>query len=1390
APAAAPAAAPAPALSPTELDHLFNGRVTLEYGSQPEPSYHTLEGLTPALPEDDAKTGWQQLLANDFKSARASFAKVLAATPGQPSAVHGMMLLDSLEGQGSQVLDMILAEVRHTAASPQALVAMNLLGSRDDLPLDASTRIAQLELDLVNDPQTDGGVRTILANALLNDPRDNSLLSGAKADKLLPLTGLVTGYQAVFGPFGLYDNDFSGGDMQRNLLMRPFPPENGLGNLQFTDPVPTPPPAIAPLAAGWPRVVILNPDCIYGQLDVHDRLPSYDRPAIFYTLTNLHCDQPTDAVVMLTGLAQAVVYLNGEPIYTPDLAASYDRNLYMLGGRSLLKVHLVAGNNPILVKHDAQDADFSIRVTGADFQPIAGLVYKPLTPAELAAVKVTPLRGTVASEPVLSYDLAWLVGSKDGRQLCKGLGDLTAAAAKTDVTQVAFFCRQLLQHGDYLGAVALAGSFRAAYPKSVAAQFTEAALERSAVASHLAADGRYGVPARAAIDALSKANPQLFAVQQAELEIAQERSDSEQVLTLARGLTAKFADLPLSHYLLAEVYRDRKWEPEAETQIDDYLNLYSLGGADAGQNAYRSSVPGPAHQFAADFHQHHGRQSTYLQLLSETHQAGQDTTLQWALHLQDIGQADDGLKLLQNDLETWPVYKRRITWEIARFQKQQGNLEAFRSALDARIERNPYDSDLLGSRIHLSVRQGLTKEALADIATYLGRFGEDESLLRLQADLEHRDPLAWYKPYAVAIDAVPVADYTTDKYKSASTADLIDLQVVRVFPDTTAWVYHKSVIVPLVTDAVDQVSHQQIGALKDALTVSSLNPNGDSYVPDYINGNTAEMYNVQVGTRVSTENVEFHPANEDQPSLQWNEQFRTVDDPTGLRRLVMILPKDLDAKLHIFENLPDDIKHTRTVQGDEIIHVFENTTHAPLHQEDAMPMQDLMARLTLYSDPTDLYHGTDLSLTVTPGYPSQLVRETAETILKPLPADATRLQKFDAILQWVKTALRPGEGAATFDDMIAMKVAGNHPTRQELAQALAISVGLPVRAVMQVATYNPYRDILAKVRRFVYPQGELLQVGDAGMLALEDPNGDLHYRTVMGQQAQLYPSVPSVDPSLNDGTPLCNYVALATPMGETLRRFQGVHQSGAGLSLEMAVQVGADNTAALTGRAFVYGPSAGQVREQRTDARNREILDDRIAQWFWPQLASRQLSYFDAGAPEAPLEIAAAGTIGRIGQTDAVGPQDGIAIPALRAPGRGSLSSILGLMGKTDRDYDFLLDQHLDSTQAYFMPQAIVYEAPAGWGWSSVPEDLILDTEFGWYYCDYQVLGRRLEVHRGFVVPKQDLTPEQWKRFNAFLGAIRNYELLGTIVCQPLPADAPFHTPVLSRGAVRTDLSW
>ncbi|HTL52270.1 MAG TPA: hypothetical protein VL860_06840 [Planctomycetota bacterium] len=1385
----APAATPNPALTRPALEQTFNPMVALQFGTQPDISYTTLQALKPGLPEDEAKAGWEQLLANDFKQARTSFEKVLGMKPGQASAVTGLMFLNALEGHDEESAEIGLARIRAAANSPAGLLALNELNDWSGAPLDTSLRLDKLMLELIDNKDTDAGLRTILSASLSSHPRNHMPVTSAIADRLFAQSGIVPSYQLTFGPFGLYYGDLSGNAQAQSLLARPFAPEAGLGNLQFQDTPPLPAPVLPPRDTAWPRITIKNPDTIYGTLSIDDQMPSYDHTAIFYTLTNLDSPQETDAIVMLEGLDSAVTFLNGLPIWTPEAGRNRAPHLYMLGHRALLKVRLQKGHNTFLIKHSASESSFSIRVLGSDWLPIQGLAYAALTDDEIAKVRVYPLRGRIAAEPVLSYDMAWLVGSKDGKQTRMGLGDLTAVAQTADVARLPLFARLFLDRSDYLSALALTESLRKTWPQSVYAQWLEAAFQRRVVQSRMAADGRFGVTARTTLEALAKKYPTLFLLRKAELEIAEERSDPEKTLTLARQLTADFPAVAQSHYLLAQVYQKRKWQPENEAEIGSFLELYSAGNGGGGEG-YTARVQADAHRYASNYYERDGRQATYLKLAGEAHKAGLDSPQDWARHLFDIGQTAEGLKVLQDDLEAWPKYRRELTGAVARYQRRLGNWDAYRTWLDQVLERNPYDAGVLNERIMNSVRQGFTKEALADLDLYAQRFGPTEALTRLQLDLKQEDPLAWYKPYDLADDAVDPKEFTNAKYQSADTANLIDLTVIKFLPDTSAWQYTKEVSAPLVTNAVDEVSKQRTGDLKDVLEIRSHNADGKGYIPEYMTPGTAEMYNVEVGSRVSTNHLVFRAANAERPGVSVSHRFLAVDDPVGIERVVVILPAALDAKTKLWMNLPAQVKHTRTEANGDVVHVFENTTHDPLKNERAMPTEDLMPEILLYTDDGDLAHNGGALRTAQPFYPSQLVAETATAILKTLPETATREQQLDAIINWARTELKPGQGADNFDDMIAMKTAGDRPGRLDLVQALAQAVRLPVRDVMSISGDNPYRSIPPKATRFVYQPGSLMQVGATGMLALETERGETIFRTLNGQQAELYPTLPAVDANLMSASELFNYIALARPLGQTPVRYEGVRPVSSTLHIQIRVAVQADNTGVITGRAFLYGRFAGQIREQRTDAQNRQKLDNNLVQWFWPHLDSQSLEYIDDTDPNSALEVALLGKVGRLGQTDPAQPAAGISIPALMAPGRNSLSAIIQLIDKTEREYDFLMRGHLDSTQNVMYPAVLVYEAPAGWCWSEVPEDLVLDTEFGWYFCNYQVFGSRLEIHRGYMLPKQRQTPEQWKKFCAFLGAVRNYETLGKIVCRPLPPSAPFATDTLSSGPVRTDFGW
>jgi hypothetical protein len=97
------------------------------------------------------------------------------------------------------------------------------------------------------------------------------------------------------------------------------------------------------------------------------------------------------------------------------------------------------------------------------------------------------------------------------------------------------------------------------------------------------------------------------------------------------------------------------------------------------------------------------------------------------------------------------------------------------------------------------------------------------------------------------------------------------------------------------------------------------------------------------------------------------------------------------------------------------------------------------------------------------------------------------------------------------------------------------------------------------------------------------------------------------------------------------------------------------------------------------------------------------------------------------------------------------------MQGPAERVHDMIIKPELTDDLSE-LDAAWTYEAPPGFGWVEIPDDLYLCTEFGFYLADFNVTGRTLTCNRSYVLPAQRITPEKYPQFQAFLRGIAAME--------------------------------
>jgi hypothetical protein len=74
------------------------------------------------------------------------------------------------------------------------------------------------------------------------------------------------------------------------------------------------------------------------------------------------------------------------------------------------------------------------------------------------------------------------------------------------------------------------------------------------------------------------------------------------------------------------------------------------------------------------------------------------------------------------------------------------------------------------------------------------------------------------------------------------------------------------------------------------------------------------------------------------------------------------------------------------------------------------------------------------------------------------------------------------------------------------------------------------------------------------------------------------------------------------------------------------------------------------------------------------------------------------------------------------------------------------------------LDMTVTYEAPPGFVWLEVPDDVFLATEFGLYVADFRVQGRVLTCNRSYLMPAQRVTPDKYPRLMEFIRKIADTE--------------------------------
>ncbi|HYF48577.1 MAG TPA: hypothetical protein VEJ63_04190 [Planctomycetota bacterium] len=1253
------------------------------------------------LPDGDAHAGWELFLKNDFAAAEASFKAAITKDAADLHALEGLRASHVARGNYKESQNVTLQML--SAATEPGVVEIFCSRAQDGLNFTESRQAFLDTLKKLADTREGAAqavIRDYLASLYLRT--DNT----EEAKKALQGIGYIDQWQFVAGPFGSKDKN--------DPYNRRYSPERALKTLELTD------------ERGEKVKVATNVPVPQRALDLNSLFPNARGNAVFYAFTNLESDSEQDVIIGYAGSTPSKVFLRGLPVLQQPDDEEFQRS------GVLVRTRLVKGNNPILVKLQGAFS-VTMRVLDLKYAPLKDVRIKPLPPEELAKHEASPLRGIVAGKRVNGMVAEYLmqrVAPEDRMRTrwMRALLDQTLLR-----TSEAAWAEQAAQRENDLRARLMLGRAIAAYaPDSVGALDLAAHIITNAGRGMGNSDARQVEEAKRlrehALTILPTSHQHLLGLH----DFYEQRELPDQAFEKIKACAEAHPQSPLALAELASDLARKQFMVEAEQYLE---KAAALDDAYLGRLAWH--------------HDMHGNKVRARELRQKQIALGQidpDFQLEQAFKEGNLQKAEELLASLQ---KSYPDRAEDFERRRVRLLIDKNELQA---AFD--LQRKIYDKlpksddrarrEPLVSLVDLALQLKKEDDARTLLKEYLKDTPGDYELRHRLSDLEGGS-IGWWEPYDVKVSEIDTSRYTAERYKNSNHAWIVDFMVTRIMPDLSRESYVHIAQKVLNVKGINELSEVLVQAQRNQIVfIRTLNPDGTSFMPQNVHNfnlaQTASAYKVGPGSILEHAYLEHQDADKDEPALTMGFNFNAVDAPRAISRWTVLVANEAIPKLN-FRKIRPELVEEKILPGPPGYTVYQwtNKQVEGIKFEPLMPGEGDQEVIPLVTIETadQPYRGSGwLRRQEREHLPPEAAAE-AKRIVADVEAgedESEEAAKFDAIVQWVRANIQPGQDSRTLDDVWFSR-SGNAGQMTTLVREMAQSVDLKVRTAFINANYQPGKVWKSKNAKRQWEPFELANFGGGFVLVLETEDGPDRWAQFVGQSPKYY-NPNQLNPNQAG--------AFALTMGEDGARIKRVNGEALGLTSmahRATVQLDKEGTGKIDGTLAFYGNYGGNVREGLSNPQRTQQIKEWVVRNWWPKIQTPEIEVIAQDVPELPIVFEYSGSVKRLGGAEADGRT--VLNPYLNR------ARILDLRGQQERVNDMLLRNEFAD-----LDHTITYVAPEGCGWLEVPDDLFIVTEFGWFLSDYNVKGRTLTCTRSYLLPQQRVTPEKYAAFQKFLNAI------------------------------------
>ncbi len=664
--------------------------------------------------------------------------------------------------------------------------------------------------------------------------------------------------------------------------------------------------------------------------------------------------------------------------------------------------------------------------------------------------------------------------------------------------------------------------------------------------------------------------------------------------------------------------------------------------------------------------------------------------------------------------------------ELAQYRGDYAQVEKY---LQESMKSNPENALVIKAYAENLLRHGKNGEAVKEFekarATGM-KFAPSLTGLVRRIEFDRED-YSGLTDYDISLSEVPYTEVKAEDHGRASYANLINVRVVKVFADLSAEIYEHRAFKVFNNDGISELAELNVGP-GEIIECRTIGIDGQEYVPESSENISLDkaisMYNVSPGAVLEYSKRQLVDA---VTVFKDQFEFESFNNPVIKSKYVFIIPRSMLSNLDISGRNPETVS-----AGDYVVMSWDESEKEGIEPEEFMPkLADILEGIdvTVYSDklqPPGLV-AVDKPVLTLPELDAK-----AQELCKDLVS--TR-EKVKALYGWIAGNIQKSEIGKSARDAFIMS-AGTAESRLKLLQAMLKAVGVNSYPLLSnipfsVAGQQTLEDRVAGVTEFTLP----------ALLRVENTD-ELQPDIWVGITDEMRESRPGDIGTLNQGALSLEY----SPFGV---RFSAVRENDLeGIVLNTPeYKIDADGSAAVQGGVKFYGATAVGPRKVLYNSVQAQQYAAKIAAQIFPGIIDARYSYPSVTQLQnrtvnwvEPLLI---GFKGRVLNFCSSRGNDMYFNPFTGGTFIGNL------IVKQPRLQPIVIQKDIQN----FLSKS--FEIPQGYGYMNVPMDRVIRSSFGVFILDYNVSGSSLVVSGSFLIPAQEIAPEDSELYNRFLAEIK-----------------------------------